>query len=253
MSKPAQPSFEGSSSVGLLVLERIRVWTAPLLERVGPDDIAGLVYLNNRYHDPTLGTFISVDPLVVQTDEAYIYASGNPVTWSDPTGLETFGDLNDNIGYKHWVGPTLTSMVKVMEEGDDEATEAYRQQLIQASKDHHDKPGAVDFFLPASELAGTVSDLSGGLAVVCLLGTVTPAAPIAGPCAAAAGTVSVAAGGVEVGLQVASRDVDSCSVAGLVVEAIPGPSPSEVGRLGAWFYEVFVGATSTLAYDVGCG
>ena len=48
------------------------------------------MFLNNRYHDPTLGTFISVDPLVAQTGEAYIYASGNPTTHSDPTGLCTY-------------------------------------------------------------------------------------------------------------------------------------------------------------------
>jgi hypothetical protein len=46
-----------------------------------------VVYLNNRYHDPQLGTFISVDPLVASTGEPYIYASGNPTTLSDPTGL----------------------------------------------------------------------------------------------------------------------------------------------------------------------
>ncbi len=45
------------------------------------------MFLNNRYHDPTLGTFISVDPLVRMTGEPYIYASGNPTTLSDPTGL----------------------------------------------------------------------------------------------------------------------------------------------------------------------
>jgi RHS repeat-associated protein len=51
------------------------------------DDAAGLAYLNNRYHDPMLGVFISVDPLVDMTGEPYIYASGNPTTLSDPTGL----------------------------------------------------------------------------------------------------------------------------------------------------------------------
>lgn len=49
-------------------------------------DDSGLVYLNNRYHDPQLGVFISVDPLVSSTGEPYIYASGNPTTHSDPTG-----------------------------------------------------------------------------------------------------------------------------------------------------------------------
>lgn len=45
------------------------------------------MFLNNRYHDPTLGLFISVDPLVNVTGEPYLYAGGNPTTYSDPTGL----------------------------------------------------------------------------------------------------------------------------------------------------------------------
>jgi RHS repeat-associated protein len=49
---------------------------------------SNLNYLNNRYHDPQLGVFISVDPLVHTTGEPYIYANGNPTTLSDPLGLE---------------------------------------------------------------------------------------------------------------------------------------------------------------------
>ena len=44
--------------------------------------------LNNRYHDPTLGSFISVDPLVVKTGQPYMYGNANPTTYSDPLGLE---------------------------------------------------------------------------------------------------------------------------------------------------------------------
>jgi RHS repeat-associated protein len=50
--------------------------------------VAAVVFLNNRYHDPTLGRFISVDPLIATTRDAYGYASNNPITKSDPTGLE---------------------------------------------------------------------------------------------------------------------------------------------------------------------
>ena len=43
------------------------------------------MFLNNRYHDPTLGTFISVDPLVAATGDASIDVSGNiaagPAAW----------------------------------------------------------------------------------------------------------------------------------------------------------------------------
>jgi RHS repeat-associated protein len=51
------------------------------------DTAVGLSYLNNRYYDPSIGMFLSVDPLVATTGEAYMYGSGNPVTLSDPTGL----------------------------------------------------------------------------------------------------------------------------------------------------------------------
>ena len=50
----------------------------------------GLNYLNNRYQDPTTGTFISVDPLVAKTGQPYLYAAGNPTTLSDPSGLDPF-------------------------------------------------------------------------------------------------------------------------------------------------------------------
>jgi RHS repeat-associated protein len=52
------------------------------------DTATALGYLNNRYTDPTLGIFLSVDPLVATTSDPYLYANGNPTTLSDPTGLD---------------------------------------------------------------------------------------------------------------------------------------------------------------------
>jgi RHS repeat-associated protein len=51
------------------------------------DSASGLSYLNHRYLDPRLGIFLSVDPLITTTNEPYLYASGNPTTLADPTGL----------------------------------------------------------------------------------------------------------------------------------------------------------------------
>jgi RHS repeat-associated protein len=48
-----------------------------------------LTYLNARYLDPVLGRFISVDPLVGVTRDAYGYAGNNPITFVDPSGLGT--------------------------------------------------------------------------------------------------------------------------------------------------------------------
>jgi RHS repeat-associated protein len=50
-------------------------------------DPSGMVYLIGRYYDPQTGQFLSVDPLVRQTKQPYLYAADNPVKYSDPTGL----------------------------------------------------------------------------------------------------------------------------------------------------------------------
>ena len=40
--------------------------------------VLALLFLNNRYHDPTTGQFISVDPMVTVTGEPYVCGSANP-------------------------------------------------------------------------------------------------------------------------------------------------------------------------------
>lgn len=61
----------------------------------GTNDPTGLVHLGAREYDPTLGRFLSVDP-VIDTDDpaqmnAYSYAHNNPLTKSDPDGLRPDG------------------------------------------------------------------------------------------------------------------------------------------------------------------
>jgi RHS repeat-associated protein len=51
---------------------------------IGSDASAGA--LVNRYYDPGTGQFLSVDPLVDETDQAYGYTGGDPVDETDPTG-----------------------------------------------------------------------------------------------------------------------------------------------------------------------
>jgi RHS repeat-associated protein len=50
-------------------------------------DPTGLLYLINRYYDPTTGQFISVDPELARTQAPYAYAGDDPVANTDPTGL----------------------------------------------------------------------------------------------------------------------------------------------------------------------
>ena len=44
-----------------------------------------------RYYDPATGQFLSVDPMVRQTLEAFLYTGDDPVNASDPTGMFNVG------------------------------------------------------------------------------------------------------------------------------------------------------------------
>jgi RHS repeat-associated protein len=55
------------------------------------DAETGLLYLVNRYYDPTTAQFVSVDPLVGITQSPYGYAGDDPVNNMDPSGLFCLG------------------------------------------------------------------------------------------------------------------------------------------------------------------
>ena len=57
----------------------------------GYTDPTGLLYLINRYYDPSTGQFLSVDPDVSETGEPYSYADGDPVNGTDPLGMWMVG------------------------------------------------------------------------------------------------------------------------------------------------------------------
>ena len=84
----------------------------------------GRVFLNNRYHDPTLGTFISVDPLVTITGQAFIYGAANPVTFSDPDGLEPrcFDSVNASCRYVNHEGKTIATRTTTRDPSTDRTT-----------------------------------------------------------------------------------------------------------------------------------
>ncbi|ASR54675.1 RHS repeat-associated core domain-containing protein [Cellulomonas sp. PSBB021] len=63
------------------------------------DPSTGLTQVGARYYDEATGRFISVDPVLDLTNpqqwNAYVYANNNPTTWSDPTGLFSWGSIGD--------------------------------------------------------------------------------------------------------------------------------------------------------------
>jgi len=59
-------------------------------------DAADLDYMHARYYSPVWGRFLSVDPVrgdrrVPQSWNRYAYALGNPINYTDPTGMTTEG------------------------------------------------------------------------------------------------------------------------------------------------------------------
>lgn len=54
-------------------------------------------YFNNRYYDPDLGRFLSIDP--VKTNKPYVYVDNNPLMYVDPSGLDPINsaDLTEDI------------------------------------------------------------------------------------------------------------------------------------------------------------
>jgi RHS repeat-associated protein len=81
------------------------------------DDATGLVYFWNRWYDPSVGRWVSEDPIRQAGGmNLYGYVKNNPVLLKDPTGLDetiwypvngrTIGDgpRNGNWGGKNWSG-----------------------------------------------------------------------------------------------------------------------------------------------------
>lgn len=55
------------------------------------DSLTGLNYMQQRYYDPTIGRFLSVDPVTAMSDPVsffnrYKYAANNPYKFTDPDG-----------------------------------------------------------------------------------------------------------------------------------------------------------------------
>ena len=60
-------------------------------------DSTGLIYLINRYYDPTTDQFLSIDPAVAQTDQPYVFTNDDPLNAEDPSGLSGARFAEENI------------------------------------------------------------------------------------------------------------------------------------------------------------
>jgi RHS repeat-associated protein len=84
--------------------------TTPFGFASGYTDPTGVIYLINRYYDPQVGQFISVDPALAQTQQPYAYAGGNPVANVDPTG-QAWQFVGWAYGQGGWHGGKVTALL----------------------------------------------------------------------------------------------------------------------------------------------
>jgi len=61
------------------------------------DADTALVHLRARDYDPATGQFLTVDPAVDQTRQPYAYTGNSPLTRTDPTGLDWWGDVTGTV------------------------------------------------------------------------------------------------------------------------------------------------------------
>lgn len=64
------------------------------------DPVTGLTYMQQRYYDPNLGRFLSVDPVAASTGPGfnrYSYANNNPYFYVDPDGRQACGSLDNCV------------------------------------------------------------------------------------------------------------------------------------------------------------
>ena len=87
------------------------------------DSASGLTYMQQRYYDPMIGRFLSVDPVTAYSNpigafNRYWYANNNPYKFTDPDGRQSrdFDSISREAGTylktpppspKDWLGPAI--------------------------------------------------------------------------------------------------------------------------------------------------
>lgn len=172
------------------------------------DAATGLVYMQQRYYDPMIGRFLSVDPVTAhampgQNFNRYWYANNNPYKFTDPDGR--FGIVGAGIGAAIDLGTQLATS-----EG------SFSQRLsnvnwtsVGVSAAVGAVTGGVGGALGKAAVRGTISTTKAALATGAVGGAASGAGKIAEGAitgkGASAGEVAVAAASGAVGAAVGAR------------------------------------------------
>lgn len=118
------------------------------------DSETGLVYMQQRYYDPDIGRFLSVDPVTAldKSDgsyNAYWYARNNPYRYIDPDG-------RDPEGYQFKAPPWLQRLI-AGSQSEDAGRDGLRAQMVGSFEYEVDRQveTAPDQAMRAIEVVGT--------------------------------------------------------------------------------------------------
>lgn len=100
------------------------------------DEENGLLYYGARYYDPTIGRFLTADPLIpeetnLQSFNRYTYTYNNPVVYTDPTGHRSLKKIG-KIGGK--IGSGIEDLKRKAEQEGKRAEEKVKETLSSAVK-----------------------------------------------------------------------------------------------------------------------
>ena len=78
-----------------------------ICRKIQVTNATGLLYFNARYYDPQLGTFLSPDaivpdPAAVPDYNRFLYARGNPLKYTDPSGHYSNEEIMQHFGCEDW-------------------------------------------------------------------------------------------------------------------------------------------------------
>jgi RHS repeat-associated protein len=224
-----------------------------------PDSATGLENLGAREYDPTIGRFISADPVLETTDPTqlggYDYAGNDPVTESDPTGqmlldpvtglgVGNVKDLHDNYriyGWEDSQGHTTAKYAALVNEQTKEEEE-YLQSSLYHELTHpkpKPKPQKKSFL---SSFAGYVKDAAK------VAYKYSGASDVVG-CAKNPSLSGCIQAGAVVGGFFLTGGEDEVAIAGLKLAEDEGGSLAESAIKGCLVPHSFVGSTLVLRSD----
>jgi RHS repeat-associated protein len=111
-------------------------------------DSTGLIYLINRYYDPTTDQFLSIDPDAATTDQPYVFTNDDPLNSTDPLGLSPHGDRN--VEDTEFIGISTEQLQKEYDALKGNLTpeqKAYKQRLKTTLKGRGARPSSAQKFI----------------------------------------------------------------------------------------------------------